>query len=83
MNKAAKALAIVLICVFAVGCETIDEHTVANYTTDQLCDYSSPKWVMTPEAKYAIRDEIARRGARCFDGKVTDYGPAGPSGKPK
>lgn len=83
MDEAAKALAIVLVCAFTVGCEAVNEHAVANYSTDQLCDYSSPKWAMTPEAGYAIRDEIARRGVLCFDGKVTDYGRASASGKPQ
>lgn len=82
MNDVTRALAIVSVCALAAGCEAVNERTVANYSTDQLCDYSGPKWVMTPEATYAIRDEIARRGARCFEGSVTDYGPGGASGKP-
>lgn len=52
------------------GCISINDQTVADMPTRQLCEILGPTWITLPSEVAAVHRELKKRGKRCSGGRV-------------
>lgn len=69
------SLRVAVILLLTLGaCATVNDQTVPDMSTGQLCDFLGPAWITTPGERAAVLRELEKRQARCAGGMVVDYG---------